>query len=323
MRATPESRLGSEPVLAAEAAYAAGPSLPPARLLWRRFLDHHLAVFSLVLLVLLTAAAFAAPLTEQILGLDAETVDLFAQKQPPSAEHPLGTDELGRDLLLRLLYGGQVSLLAGLVTAILAAAIGTLVGLLAGYFGGVLDAVLMRLTDGVIALPLLPLLIVLAAVDLTKLGLPEAVATSEQASLYRIIVLISLVGWTTVARLVRGSTLSLREREFVRAARAIGAGPLRIMLVHILPNVVSPVIVATTLSIGNIILLESVLSFLGLGIQPPIPSWGNMLTNAQDLIWDTPMLAVWPGLLIFVTVIAFNFLGDGLQDALDPRAVKN
>lgn len=309
------------PRLAAEATYAAGPSLSFGRLLWRRFLEHYLAIFSLILLVLLVAATFAAPLAEQLLGLDAETVDLFKQKQPPSPEHPLGTDELGRDLLLRLLYGGQVSLLAGLVTAVLAAVIGTVIGLLAGYFGGILDAVLMRLTDGVIALPLLPLLIVLAAVDLTKLGLPENLATSEEVSLYRIIVLISLVGWTTVARLVRGSTLSLREREFVRAARAIGAGPLRIMLVHILPNVMSPVIVATTLSIGNIILLESVLSFLGLGIQPPIPSWGNMLTGAQELIWDAPMLAVWPGLLIFVTVIAFNFLGDGLQDALDPRAV--
>ncbi len=310
------------PRLAAEAAYAGGPSLSFGRLLWRRFLEHHLAVFSLILLVLLVVATFAAPLVEHLLGLDAETVDLFNQKQPPSPEHPLGTDELGRDLLLRLLYGGQVSLLAGLVTAVLAAAIGTVIGLLAGYFGGFLDAVLMRLTDGVIALPLLPLLIVLAAVDLTKLGLPETLATSEEVSLYRIIILISLVGWTTVARLVRGSTLSLREREFVRAARAIGARPLRIMLVHILPNVISPVIVATTLSIGNIILLESVLSFLGLGIQPPIPSWGNMLTGAQELIWDAPMLAVWPGLLIFVTVIAFNFLGDGLQDALDPRAVE-
>ena len=140
-------------------------------------------------------------------------------------------------------------------------------------------------------------------------------------SLYRIVILITLVGWTTVARLVRGSTLSVREREFVRAARALGAGSSRIMLVHILPNVVSPIIVATTLSIGNIILLESVLSFLGLGIQPPIASWGNMLTGAQELIWDAPMLAVWPGLLIFLTVMAFNFLGDGLQDALDPRSI--
>ena len=197
--------------------------------------------------------------------------------------------------------------------------LGTVIGLVAGYVGGRTDALLMRLTDAVIALPLLPLLIVLAAVDLGKLGVPASVAQSDGASLYRIILIVALVGWTTVARLVRGAALSVRERDFVRAAVALGAGPLRIMRRHVLPNVVSPIIVATTLSVGNVILMESVLSFLGLGIQPPLPSWGNMLTNAQELIWQTPALAIYPGLLIFVTVIAFNFLGDGLQDALDPR----
>ncbi len=308
--------------LAAEARSAAGPARSIRALLWRRFLRHRLALASLVVLVLLTLAAFAAPLAEWALGLDAEAVDLFAIKAPPSIEHPLGTDELGRDLLLRLLYGGQVSLLVGIAAALCAAVIGSLIGLLAGYYGGALDAFLMRLADGVIALPLLPLLIVLAAIDLDKLGLPEALVTSENISLYRIVALIALVGWTTVARLVRGATLAMREREFVRAAEALGASAPRIMLVHILPNVVSPIIVATTLSIGGIILLESVLSFLGLGIQPPTASWGNMLTNALELIWDAPALVFYPGLLIFVTVIAFNFLGDGLQDALDPRAIQ-
>ncbi len=310
------------PVLAAEATRAAGPPRSPGAILWQRFLEHCLALFSLAVLLLLGLAALAVPAIEAAMGLDAYLVDLFNAKQPASAAHPLGTDELGRDLMLRLLYGGRVSLTAGLVTALCAAVIGTAVGLWAGYAGGLADAVLMRLTDGVIALPLLPLLIVLAAIDLTKLGLPEALATSQDVSLYRIVILIALVGWTTVARLVRGATLSMKTREFVRAARALGAGHARIVLVHILPNVVSPIIVATTLSIGNIILLESVLSFLGLGIQPPIASWGNMLTNAQELIWDAPALAIYPGLLIFVTVIAFNFLGDGLQDALDPRAVE-
>ena len=308
--------------LAAGAAYAQGPSLSVRAILWRRFLTHRLAVGSALLLLVLSLAAFAAPLVESLMGLDANKVNLLGRFAPPSAEHPLGTDELGRDLLLRLLYGGRVSLLVGIVAALCAAIIGTAIGLLAGYYGGLLDALLMRLADGVIALPLLPLLIVLAAVDLSKLGLPDALATSEQASLYRIVVLIALVGWTTVARLVRGATLSLKAREYVRAAEAMGAKAPRIMLVHILPNAVSPIIVATTLSIGNVILLESVLSFLGLGIQPPIASWGNMLTNAQELIWSAPALAVYPGLLIFVTVIAFNFLGDGLQDALDPRAIK-
>ncbi len=312
---------GPDMQLAAEAAYAQGPPQSVGRLLWRRFLRHRLALASLLVLVLLAAVALAAPLIEAGLGHDANRVNLLARFQPPSAAHPLGTDELGRDLLLRLLYGGRVSLAVGLAAALGAAVIGTALGLLAGYYGGSLDALLMRFADTVIALPLLPLLIVLASVDLAKLGLPAGLAASENVSLYRIVFLIALVGWTTVARLVRGATLSMRAREFVRAAEAMGAGARRIMLVHILPNVVSPIIVATTLSVGNIILLESVLSFLGLGIQPPIPSWGNMLTGAQELIWTAPALAVWPGALIFVTVIAFNFLGDGLQDALDPRAV--
>jgi len=294
----------------------------PLRLTVTRFLDHRAALASAVVLVVLVLLALAAPLAEHVMGLDANEVDLLNRFAAPSAAHPLGTDELGRDMALRLMYGGQVSLFAGLATALLAAVIGTLIGLPAGYFGGWLDSLLMRLTDSVIALPLLPLLIVMAAIDLNKLGVPPEIATSPNVSLYRIVLIIALVGWTTVARLVRGAALSLKAREFVRAAEALGASHARIMLVHILPNAVSPIIVATTLSVGNIILLESVLSFLGLGIQPPIPSWGNMLTGAQELIWDAPALALYPGLLIFATVIAFNFLGDGLQDALDPRAVK-
>lgn len=300
----------------------ASPGQSMFALTWRRFLKHRLAVASAIVLVALTLAALSAPIAEFALNTDANTVDLFSRFSPPSAGHPLGTDELGRDLLARLLYGGQVSLFVGLTAAVAAAVIGTFIGLTAGYYGGRLDAFLMRFTDGIIALPLLPLLIVLAALDLGKLGLPDAIVTSENVSLYRIVAIVALVGWTTVARLVRASALSLREREFVRAAEAQGASAWRVMTVHILPNLASPIIVATTLSVGNVILLESVLSFLGLGIQPPIPSWGNLLTNAQELIWDAPALAFYPGILIFVTVIAFNFLGDGLQDALDPRATE-
>jgi peptide/nickel transport system permease protein len=305
------------------AAAARGPALPgasPRRLLLRRFMRHRLAVASGIVLLLLALSSLAAALIAAWLGLDPNAVDLLGRFAGPSSAHPLGTDELGRDLLLRLLYGGQVSLFVGLVGALAAALLGTVVGLVAGYAGGRTDALLMRLTDAVIALPLLPLLIVLAAVDLGKLGVPGAIAHAESASLYRILLIIALVGWTTVARLVRGATLSVRERDYVRAAVALGARPIRIMMRHVLPNVVSPLIVATTLSVGNVILTESVLSFLGLGIQPPLPSWGNMLTNAQELIWQAPALAIYPGLLIFITVIAFNFLGDGLQDALDPRA---
>ena len=273
------------------------------------------AVIVLALLVVLSAAA---PLIERLMGIDANEADLLQRFQPPSAEHPFGTDEIGRDVFLRLLYGGRVSLTVGFVAAVIAAAIGTLVGIVAGYRGGRLDAVLMRVTDGVIALPLLPLLIVLAAVDLSKLGL-SGIAASENASLYRIVAITALVGWTTVARLVRGATLSLKARDFVRAAVALGARPARVMALHILPNAVSPIIVATTLAVGQIILFESVLSFLGLGIQPPLPSWGNMLTNAQEVIWTAPHLAIYPGLLILLTVVACNLLGDALQEILDPR----
>lgn len=287
---------------------------------WRRFLRHKLAVASLFVLALLISMSAAAPLVEMWLGVDAFTADLYQRLRDPSLAHPLGTDEIGRDHLTRLLYGGRVSLLVGLVAALFAAVIGTLIGILAGYFGGRLDALLMRATDSVIALPLLPLLIVLAAVDLRKLGFSNELANSEDASLYRIIIIVSVVGWTTVARLVRAETLSMKRRDFVRAAVALGARTDRILLMHILPNVISPIVVATTLSVGNIILFESVLSFLGLGIQLPVASWGNMLSNAQDLIWTAPELATWPGLFIFMTVIAFNFMGDGLQDALDPRA---
>ena len=273
-----------------------------------------------IVLVGLALLAVAAPLVAALLGHDPNSVDLLHRLAPPSLVHPLGTDDIGRDEFLRLLYGGRVSLAVGVTAAVIAATIGTAVGVVAGYFGGRIDSLLMRLTDAVIALPLLPLLIVLAAVDLSKLGLPQGLIQSDQASLYRIVAIIALVGWTTVARLVRATTMSLLTRDFVRAAQALGARPLRVMLVHILPNALSPIIVATTLAVGNVILFESVLSFLGLGIQPPIASWGNMLTNAQELIQASPMLAVWPGLFILLTVASCNLLGDALQAALDPRA---
>jgi len=287
---------------------------------WREALGEKRVVLSGGFLLLLACACFAAPLLARLMGIDPGNVDLYHRLAGPSLAHPLGTDEIGRDLLLRLLEGGRISLLVGIVAAIAAAGFGTAIGLLAGYRGGRLDAALMRLTDGIIALPLLPLLVVLAALDLKKLGVPASLADSDAISLYRIIILVALVGWTTVARLVRGTTLALKARDFVRAAVALGARPSRVMLVHILPNLASPIIVATSLAVGEIILLESVLSFLGLGVAPPIASWGNMLTGAQETIALAPQLALYPGLLIFLTVIACNFLGDGLQDALDPRA---
>ncbi len=276
-----------------------------------------LALFALLLLLGLVAAVIAGPPLMVWLGFDSAAVDLLSGLEGTSRTHPLGTDELGRDVLARLLEGGRISLAVGLAGALLAATLGTLVGLIAGYVGGAVDALLMRLTDLVISLPLLPLLIVLAAVDLNKLGLP---AHGEFASVIRIVILVALFGWTTTARLVRSSVLSLRTREFVRAAEALGAGPAAILARHILPNASGPLIVATTLAIGNVILVELVLSFLGLGVQPPVPSWGNMLTGAQELLFEAPRLALWPGMLIFLSVLAFNLLGDGLQAYLDPRS---
>jgi len=274
------------------------------------------ALLGLAVLAALTGMAVLSPWLLQ----DPEAMDLAALFAPPSAEHWLGTDELGRDVLARLAQGGRVSLAVAGATALLAAIIGTVLGLLAGYHGGTLDALLMRLTDGVMALPLLPLLIVLAAVDPAKLGIPPERLADEGIAIARIVAIIALVGWTTVARLVRAQTLSVKARDYVRAATAIGAGPRRIMIRHILPNVASPIVVAATLSVGNIVLIESALSFLGLGIRPPLASWGNMLTGAMNVVWSAPAQALWPGLAIFLTVLACNLAGDGLQRALDPRS---
>ncbi len=295
-------------------------AVSPTRLVWRRLLRHRLAQASLVFLAILIALSLAAPTIASLRGIDPSATDLFRRFEPPSVANWLGTDDLGRDLFQRLLDGGRVSLLVGLAGALLSAVLGAAIGVVAGYLGGGLDRFLMRFTDGVIALPLLPLMIVLAAIDPAKLHLPVSLSQSESFSIYRLVVIVALTGWTVAARLVRAETLSLKARDFTRAAQALGARPLRIMLHHILPNAMGSLVVATTMAAGSLILLESTLSFLGLGIQPPAASWGNMLTGAQDLLQEAPLLALWPGALIFLTVIAFNFLGDGLQDALDPRS---
>lgn len=273
----------------------------------------------LAVLAAIALASLAAPLIAALLGADPAAVDLLDRFAGPSAAHLLGTDELGRDMLLRLLEGGRVSLTIGIAAAVTAAALGAVVGLTAGYLGGWSDRVLMRLTDGVIALPLLPLLIVFAALDLEKLGIPARLTELPAINLLRIVALTVLVGWTTAARLVRGATLVTRQRDFVRAAQSLGAGTPHILWRHILPNVLAPLVVATTLSVGDIILLESVLSFLGLGVQPPLASWGSMLSNAQETIASAPLLAVYPGAMIFLTVIACNLLGDALLGRFDPR----
>ncbi len=287
---------------------------------WRRLRRHRAGMVALGVLALLALFVLAAWPLEVATGLHPDTADLLSRYDPPSALHWLGTDEAGRDELLRLMLGGQISLLVGLISTAVGGAIGLAIGITAGYFGGRLDAMLMRFTDGMIALPLLPLLIVLGAVDLTKLGFSREFAHSSAAGFWRIVIIIALVDWTATARIVRAATLQLKERDFVRAARAAGARAPYVMLSHILPNVATPIIVALTLTVGRVILFESVLSFLGFGIVPPTPSWGNMLNNAQEMVETAPLLAVYPGMLIFITVIAVNFLGDGLQHAFDPRS---
>ncbi len=298
----------------------------PARSIWRmraqRFARHRPAMVACVFLAALSLACFSADLFVALMGIDPNATNLLARYKGPSAQHWLGTDELGRDVLARLMYGGQVSLLVGLLATAFGAVIGVVIGVVAGYAGGRLDAFLMRCTDCMIALPLIPLLIVLGGVDLTKIGLSAQFASSPAASFWRIVIIIALVDWTTIARIARSGALSIKQRDYVLAAKVSGARTPYTIGVHVLPNAATPIIVAITLTVGRVILLESTLSFLGFGIMPPTPTWGNMLTNAQEMAASAPALAIYPGLLIFGTVIAANFFGDGLRVAFDPRSEK-
>jgi peptide/nickel transport system permease protein len=290
------------------------------RLRWRVLRRHRPAMISLAVLVLLTVFCFIAPVYASLMGLDVNATDLLARYAPPSATNLLGTDEVGRDVLLRLMYGGQISLTVGVLATAFGCVIGVGIGVLAGFLGGRADAFLMRATDCMIALPLVPLLVILAAIDLGKLGLPPEIVQSPAVSFWRIVIIISLVDWTTIARVVRAGTLTVANMDYVLAARVSGGRTPYNIGVHVLPNVATPIIVASTLTVGRVILMESTLSFLGVGVMPPTPTWGNMLNNAQELVSSAPMLAIYPGVLIFVTVIAFNFLGDGLRVAFDPRS---
>jgi peptide/nickel transport system permease protein len=265
------------------------------------------------LLGLLALGAAAAPLVQAWFGHDAFAPDLFSRYGPPSAAHPLGTDDLGRDLLLRLLFGARVSLAVGLAVALGAALLGTVIGLLAAWRGGWVDAALMRLADGMLSLPALPLLVVLAAVDTGRFGLPRGEAISDIA---RIATILVLFGWVGVARLARAAALRELRQDYVAAARVAGATEARVLWRHVLPNIAGPITVATALAVAGAILAESTLSFLGLGIQPPVPSWGNMLSNAQEMVFSAPLVAVWPGLMILLAVAGCTLAADGLRQRL-------
>jgi peptide/nickel transport system permease protein len=268
---------------------------------WRRFRRNRLAVIGAVLIVLLVLiAAFA----DVIAPYSPTDVQLNAQFEPPSPQHPFGTDYFGRDILSRVIYGARISLVIGLVPTFIAMAVGTVVGVTGGFKGGKTDTVLMRLGDIVMAFPSL----ILAMVVTYTLG----------ASLFTLFIALAVVGWAGAARVVRSQTLSLKQRDFVTASRSVGVGQVGIMFRHIIPNCLAPILILLTLGIPGAIMAEAGLSFLGVGAQPPTPSWGLMVNEGQEYLFSAPWAAIFPGLAILVTVLAFNFVGDGLRDALDP-----
>ena len=301
---------------------AAGAALPRARRTdslwheaWRRFRRHRLAFVGAVVLAIMVGAALAGPLVYRV---PIDEIDFRAKLQGPSRAHPLGTDDLGQDLLARMLYGGRISLAVGVAAMAIAIAIGTLTGAVAGYLGGKTDHLLMRLTDLFLSLPQLPLLLLITYLfrDLVRRALGP-----ETGVFVLIVVVIGGLRWMPVARLVRAQFLSLREKEFVEAARGLGVRPLREVARHILPNSMGPVIVAVSLDVAAAIIAESSLSFLGLGFPPDIPTWGRILFDAKDNLDFAPHWAIFPGMAIFLTVLSINYIGDGLRDALDPRRV--
>ena len=273
---------------------------------WWRFARHRQAALGLILLAVLTLSALLAPALAPY-DPDVQADIVSTRYQPPSLSHPMGTDRFGRDVFSRVLYGARISLSIGLLAVLIAITVGTAIGAVAGFFGGRLDAVLMRGVDLLLSFPRLVLLVVLVALF--------------QPSIALVTLVLGLTGWMGVSRIVRGQVLSVREMEYVTAARVLGFGRSRILLRHILPNVLTPVIVAATLGIGNTILAEAALSFLGLGVQPPTASWGNMVASGRDAMLEAWWITTFPGLAIVFTVMAFNLVGDGLRDALDPRRV--
>ena len=309
---------------------AATPSAPAptggaksmVRIGFEQLLEHRLAVVSFAIIVAFGLIAVLANVIAWALHLDPNNQDILNRYGPFSADHWLGTDEAGRDVLIRLVFGTRISLTVAFLTTLSATCIGVTIGALAGYFGGIIDTLLMRATDSLLALPTIPVLIIVASIDTQKIPLLSSFVEPENVSIVKMILVLMIFSWMTQARLVRGETLAIKEQEYILAARTSGMGSFAIILKELLPNVLSPVIVSVTLSVGSSILYEAALSFLGLGIQPPTPSWGNMLNNAQEIIYSAPWLAVIPGLLILTVVMAFNFLGDGLQDALDPKAIR-
>lgn len=283
------------------------------RFFLRRFTRHSMAMIGAVIMLVVVVLIAGAPLFTSYTPTQQK---LTNRLKPPSAEHIMGTDDLGRDMWTRVLYGGRYSLTVGLLAMGVSIVLGTLIGLVSGFYGGWIDGLLMRMTEIFLAVPRLFVLIVLTTF-LRALDLPWM----RPGSFWPIAVVIGILAWMSVARLVRASTLELREREFVQASKALGGSDSRMLFQHILPNVASPIIVAATLGLAGAIISESGLSYLGFGVQLPTPTWGNMLSNTQNQMLTAPWTAIFPGMMIFIVVIAINYMGDGLRDALDPRHV--
>ncbi|MEM6528798.1 MAG: ABC transporter permease [Chloroflexota bacterium] len=282
---------------------------------WRQFRKHRLAMAALCILSVIILGVAIGP---YLWTIDPEYIDIIAANSGMTVAHPFGTDQLGRDTLSRTIYGGRVSLAIGASAMLIAMTLGTLVGMLSGYFSK-LDGWLMRLTDMFLALPTLPLLLVITLLFRDSL---RGVFGPELGIFLLTVSVIGALGWMPTARLVRGEVLTVKEREFVMASRSLGASDLAILRRHVLPNVVSPVMVAATFSIASAIITESALSFLGLGFPPDFPTWGRLLFDGKDYLTLTPSLVFWPGLMITLTVLCVNFMGDGLRDALDPKLRK-
>lgn len=281
---------------------------------WQQFQRNRLAIFGLVTLGTIILAVVLGPI---LYSVPFNQIDFSQSTQAPSWHHLLGTNDLGQDQLARILIGGRISLTVALAAMAIAVVLGTLIGAVAGFYGGLIDAILMRLSDLFLSLPPLPL--VLLVVYLFRDSL-KAIAGPEVGIFVLVVAVIGGLNWMSLARLVRASVLQLREMEFVTAAQSLGATPRQILQRHILPNVLNIIIVAATLAVGNAILTESTLSFLGLGFPPDVPTWGQMLYQAKDYLSSAPYMAIFPGMLIFLTVLSINYLGDGLRDALDPKS---
>lgn len=305
--------------------------LSPTDLAWRRFRRHRMAMLSLVILGLLAlystvgglliSRGYCVPIKRELRGEAWANCNDTAQKlRPPSALHPFGTDVIGRDILARTIYGGQISLLIGVAATVLEVLLGALIGAVAAYYGGWIDSVLMRVTEAMLTLPPLFLLIVTGKFFGGKLPSINLFGRELTGSVIVIIVIIAGTSWMYLARIVRANVLSLREMDYVSASRALGVSDARIIFTHLLPNTLAPIIVSATLGVAAAILSEAYVSFLGLGVQPPTATWGNMLDSAYRYLDTAPWLWFFPGMLILLTVLSINFVGDGLRDAFDPRS---